>query len=105
MDANKLTTKSQEAFSEAVRRASASGNPQVEPVHLLLALLAQDDGVVPPLLEAVGADRITVRTGAEQLLSRLPSAMGSTVAAPQLSRQSIAVVNAAGAKAKDLGDE
>jgi ATP-dependent Clp protease ATP-binding subunit ClpB len=105
MDANKLTTKSHEALSEAVSRASATGNPQVEPVHLLLALLTQSESIVPELLDAVGADRATVRGSAEELLARLPSAMGSTVSAPQLSRQGIAVLNAAEATAAKLHDE
>src|SRR5664279_2848489 len=52
MDNAKLTTKSQEALSQAVRRAAAGGNAQVEPVHLLLALLEQTDGTAVPLLEA-----------------------------------------------------
>ncbi|HVE25672.1 MAG TPA: Clp protease N-terminal domain-containing protein, partial [Sporichthya sp.] len=77
MDANKLTTRSQEAFSTAVRRASTAGHSQVEPVHLLLALLAQPDGVVRPLLAAVGADPDAIATAAEAMADRLPSASGS----------------------------
>src|SRR5664279_4894351 len=60
MDNAKLTTKSQEALSQAVRRAAAGGNAQVEPVHLLLALLEQTDGTAVPLLEAAGADVASV---------------------------------------------
>jgi ATP-dependent Clp protease ATP-binding subunit ClpB len=41
---DKLTHKSQDALSTAVRRAAADGSPQVEPLHLLLALLEQADG-------------------------------------------------------------
>ena len=43
MDADRLTTKSQEAVSTAVRRAATEGHPEVAPVHLLLALLDQGD--------------------------------------------------------------
>src|SRR6185295_12162327 len=50
----KLTTRSQEAMAEAVRRASTDGHPQVEPAHLLAALLGQVDGVAPALLRAAG---------------------------------------------------
>src|SRR5438094_529340 len=53
---DKLTHKSQDALSTAVRRAAADGSPQVEPLHLLLALLEQADGTTAPLLRAVGAD-------------------------------------------------
>ncbi|MGH3327085.1 MAG: ATP-dependent chaperone ClpB [Streptomycetales bacterium] len=105
MDADKLTTRTQEALSEAVRRASTAGNPYVEPVHLLLALLGQAEGTAIPLLDAVGADRTRVRTGAEELAGRLPSATGSTVSAPQLSRQAYAALTAAGQRARDLGDD
>ena len=45
MDASKLTTKAQEALSAAIRQASSAGNPDVTPVHLLLALLEQPDGI------------------------------------------------------------
>ena len=80
MDADRLTTKSQEAVSTAVRTAAAQGHPEVAPVHLLLALLDQGDGITGPLLSAVGADPKTVRTRAEALLAALPKASGSSVA-------------------------
>ena len=53
---DKLTRKSQDALSAAVRRAAADGNPQVDPLHLLVALIAQTGGTAAPLLRAVGAD-------------------------------------------------
>ncbi|KGM14707.1 hypothetical protein N867_17305, partial [Actinotalea fermentans ATCC 43279 = JCM 9966 = DSM 3133] len=53
----KFTTKSQEAIASALRSATASGNPSLEPVHLLEALLAQAGGVAGALLDAVGVDR------------------------------------------------
>ena len=105
MDADRLTTKSQEAVSTAVRRAAAEGHPEVAPVHLLLALLDQGDGITGPLLSAVGADPRTVRSRAEALLSGLPTASGSSVAAPGLSRSLMAVMNVAQTKAKEVGDD
>ena len=66
MDADRLTTKSQEAVSTAVRTAATQGHPEVAPVHLLLALLDQGDGITGPLLAAVGADPKTVRTRADR---------------------------------------
>ena len=47
---DKLTRKSQEALSVAIRKAAANGNPQVDPLHLLAALLEQSDGTTAPLL-------------------------------------------------------
>jgi ATP-dependent Clp protease ATP-binding subunit ClpB len=86
MDADRLTTKAQEAVSTAVRRAAASGHPEVAPVHVLLALLDQEGGVAAALLAAAGADPAGVRAAAEQQLQQLPTASGSNVAAPGLSR-------------------
>ena len=105
MDADRLTTKSQEAVSTAVRTAAAQGHPEVAPVHLLLALLDQGDGITGPLLSAVGADPRTVRTRAEGLLAALPKASGASVAAPGLSRSLMAVMSVAQTKAKEVGDE
>jgi ATP-dependent Clp protease ATP-binding subunit ClpB len=105
MDSEKLTNKSREALSEAVRRAAAEGHPAVEPVHLLLALLARPDGAAAPLLAAVGADVSDVRRQAEAMVDRLPSAAGATVAAPGLSRPAYAVMTTASARAGELGDE
>jgi len=105
VDADRLTTRSQEAVSTAVRRASAEGHPEVAPVHLLLALLEQSDGIAEPLLTAVGADPTQVRARAEAILAGLPSASGSTVATPQLSRALMAVMSVASHKAKEVGDD
>ncbi len=105
MDTYKLTTKSQEAVAEAIRRAGAEGHPHVEPVHLLLALLGQADGTTVPLLEAVGASASGVRAEAEEIAGRLPRASGATVAAPGLDRPSMQVLTAAAQRASGLGDE
>ena len=105
VDADRLTTKSQEAVSTAVRTAAAQGHPEVAPVHLLLALLDQGDGITGPLLSAVGADPKTVRTRAEGMLAALPKASGASVAAPGLSRSLMAVMSVAQTKAKEVGDE
>jgi ATP-dependent Clp protease ATP-binding subunit ClpB len=105
MDADRLTTKSQEAVSTAVRRAAAEGHPEVAPVHLLLALLDQPEGIAPALLQAVGVDPAAVRARAEQQLAGLPRASGSTVAAPQLSRALLATMTAAQEAAATAQDE
>jgi ATP-dependent Clp protease ATP-binding subunit ClpB len=101
----KLTQKSQEAISAAVRRAAAEGHPQVEPAHLLIALLSQGDGTAAPLLEAVGADWKVVRQRAEEQLDTMPKAAGATVGAPQTSRQLLTVLNTAARRAEQLEDE
>ncbi|MBO1414390.1 ATP-dependent chaperone ClpB [Streptomyces sp. FH025] len=105
MDASKFTTKTQDALSAAIRQAGSVGNPDVKPVHILIALLEQPEGIARPLLEAVGANAARVDAEARRQLAALPSAMGSTVAAPQLARDTIAVLTEAGKRADDLDDQ
>jgi ATP-dependent Clp protease ATP-binding subunit ClpB len=105
MDSFNPTTKTQQAISAAAQAAALAGNPDVGPVHLLGALLAQTDGIAAPLLEAVGADPAAVRAELTQLGNRLPSASGSTVSAPQLSRDALGAINAAQQLATEMGDE
>src|SRR6476619_623368 len=105
MDSFNPTSKAQQAISAAVQAAALAGNPDVGPTHLLGALLAQGDGIAAPLLAAVGADAAAVRGELTQLSNRLPSASGSTVSAPQLSREALAALNAAQQLATEMGDD
>ena len=91
----KLTTKSQEALSAAVQQATAAGNPHVEPAHVLAALTDQPGGVAVGLLEAVGARPDVVAQRARALVAAMPSASGSSVAPPQLSRPALTVMQTA----------
>jgi ATP-dependent Clp protease ATP-binding subunit ClpB len=102
---DKLTRKSQEALSVAIRKAAANGNPQVDPLHLLAALLEQADGTAAPLLRAVGADPALIAKEAADQIDRLPRMHGATTSAPQTSRQLLAVINTAASRARQLGDE
>jgi ATP-dependent Clp protease ATP-binding subunit ClpB len=102
---DKLTRKSQEALSEAVRRATTDGNPHVEPLHLLAALVSQEGGIAAPLLRAVGADPSAVLRSAEGLISRLPKAAGASVSAPDMSRPLLATLATAAKHARELDDE
>src|SRR5580693_5140560 len=102
---DKLTRKSQDALSSAVRRAAADGNPQVDPLHLLVALIAQNGGTTAPLLRAVGADPATVAKNAESQLGRLPRVNGQTASAPEMSRPMLSVINTAVARAREMNDE
>jgi ATP-dependent Clp protease ATP-binding subunit ClpB len=102
---DKLTRKSQEALSAAIRRAASDGNPQVEPVHLLAALLEQADGTARPLLEAAGANMDQVVTEAAALQRKLPQTRGATASAPETSRPLLSVINTAASLAREMGDE
>ena len=105
MDANKFTRRSQEAIGAAIELASSSGNPSVEPVHLLSALLAQPDGIAGALVRAVGVDPASVTPAVDAALRRLPSATGSTVTSPSYARGTILALQAAEKQAESLGDE
>ncbi len=99
----KLTTRSQEALSTAVHRASTDGHPQVEPAHLLDALIAQPDGVAPALLTAAGVDTMAVRRAADRALQAMPATPG-VASSPQLGRATQQALSAAGELARELGD-
>jgi ATP-dependent Clp protease ATP-binding subunit ClpB len=102
---DQLTTKSQEAVSAAVRSAGGAGNPNVEPVHLLRALLAQAEGTTRPLLAAVGVDADQLGREVDALAARLPSASGASVGAPSASGPFYRVLAKAGELAGQMGDE
>ena len=93
-----LTTRSQEALSAAVRRAATAGQAQVEPLHVLAALLAAGeagDDIAAAVLDRVGVDRRALATTVRQSLDALPSALGQTVQSPQLSPATYRVIQAA----------
>ncbi len=99
-----LTTKAQEAFSAATRNAAAAGNPHVEPAHLLLALTDQPDTTTGPLLEASGNSMLAARRAAEAELAKLPSASGSSMTSPTLSRSGLTVIEQARQVMEAMGD-
>ena len=105
MDASKLTTRSQQALAAAIQAAAAAGNPAVDPLHLLDALLEADGGTAVPLLQAVGADPAVVRRRTKEALASLPSAAGQNVATPSYARATLEVLQRAQDLAGELGDE
>jgi hypothetical protein len=82
----KFTTMSQQAIGDAIQSASAAGNPQLEPVHLLASLLTQERGVAVGLLDAVGANAQAIGQQVRAALVALPQASGSSTAQPSASR-------------------
>ena len=104
MDTNKLTTKSRDAVSAALRTALTEGNPYAEPSHLLHALLQVPGNTVAPLLSAAGADPAVVAAAAQGAISKLPSAKGSSVSQPSLSGSFARVLADAEVRAEQLGD-
>ncbi len=100
-----FTNMAQEVISDAVRSASAAGNAQVETLHVLDALLRQQNGVVPSLIKAAGGDVKAIGTAVRNGLVNLPSASGSSTTQAQPSRQLEAVLVQAEQEMKQLGDE
>jgi ATP-dependent Clp protease ATP-binding subunit ClpB len=70
VDTEKLTTKSRDAVSAALRNALTNGNPQAEPSHLLHGLLMVPDNTVGPLLESIGADPASLDAAAQRAIGK-----------------------------------
>ena len=103
--ANKYTQKTQEALQQAQMRASAAGNPEMRPAHVLEALLKQEDGIAAPVLKATGVDPDTVAREAGELISTYPSAQGQNMANPGINRDLQTALQHAQDLAGELGDE
>ena len=103
--AREMTTKAQEAVSSALQAAAAAGNPQVEPIHLLEALIEQREGIALSLLEAVAADVHAIGARTRNALVALPSAQGASAGSAQPSNALLAVVRDAGERAEAGGDQ
>ena len=100
----KFTTKSQEALSAAAMNASTAGNPQVEPAHLLKALMDQREGVAVALLRGTGADPDAVSVQASSAIKALPTTSGGSTQQAQLSRPALQAIQNAKNEADRLGD-
>ncbi|MDR1711084.1 MAG: ATP-dependent chaperone ClpB [Propionibacteriaceae bacterium] len=105
MDTEKLTAKSRDAVTTALRLALTNGNPNAEPVHLLSALLLDPDNTVGALLSAVGTDPEVVKAAAQGAIKKLPSTSGNSVAQPSLSGPFARVLADAETRAQAMGDE
>ncbi|WP_418969593.1 ATP-dependent chaperone ClpB [Alloscardovia omnicolens] len=101
----KFTTMAQEAISSAVQSASAAGNPQVETLHIVDALLTQEQGVVRGLLEAAGADVQSIGAAIRQGLVALPRVSGTTAAQASAARSVEAALVDAQKIMQEMGDE
>src|SRR5436853_5118633 len=100
MQADHFTIKSQEAIAAAREIAAARRNPQVNPNHLLLALLEQEDTLVQPVLHRVGAKVDEVRRGANDALDMLPTVTGEAAAEPHFDDELLATLRRADSEAK-----
>jgi ATP-dependent Clp protease ATP-binding subunit ClpB len=100
---DKLTTKAQAAIQTAQEFAARAGNPQLEPLHLLAALLAESDGVVRPVLEKMGANVGQLTQIVQAELKHLPKSSGGSP--PSIGRELQTVFDNAQAEAEAMKDE
>ena len=101
----KFTTMAQEAVGDAIQSASAAGNAQVETLHVMDALLRQENGVARSLIEAAGGAPKAIGAAVRNALVALPSASGSSTSQPQASRQLTAAIAQAEKEMQQMGDE
>jgi ATP-dependent Clp protease ATP-binding subunit ClpB len=99
---DRLTVKATEALNEAVDLARRTGNPLVYDLHLLMALLNQDEGIVVPILQKLGVSVAQLREAVGREMARYPT---QSNAQPTLSRELNQVFDKAEADAKKLGDD
>ena len=81
----KFTVKSQQAMQQAQARATELGNPEMQPVHLLLALVEDREGVIPAVLEKIGVPTERLESDLHQIEEKLPRVAGAA-AQPGLSQ-------------------
>ena len=105
MDTFTPTTKTNEALQAALQQASALGNPDIRPAHILVALLKQQDSIAYPVLKAAGVEADAVLAKAQALVDSYPKAQGSGIAKPNFNRDCLNAFTAAQELAGELGDE
>jgi ATP-dependent Clp protease ATP-binding subunit ClpB len=104
MDLNRLTVRARAALEGAHAQAVARNHQQIEPVHVLFALLGDPEGVVYPLLHALGVQPKTIRDRADEALDRMPKVYAQGVE-PRFSAAATRMLTAAGDEAESLTDE
>ncbi len=102
---DKFTLKAQECIQRAQKAADQYGHQQIEPEHLLRAILDQKEGVIPPLLGKIGANREHLLQGTDSLLERMPSVSGVGAGQAYISPRSKAVLDRAFQEAEQIKDD
>ncbi|MCK4559677.1 MAG: ATP-dependent chaperone ClpB [Calditrichia bacterium] len=105
MTLEKLTLKAQDAIARAQHIASEYAHQQIEPVHILLALLKDSEGLMPTILKKIGLNLQVVETSFEHEIKKLPKVQGSGVSQLYLSNQSQTMLNQAMKYSDNLKDE
>ncbi len=101
---DKLTVKSQQAMQQAQERATELGNPEIQPVHLLLALIEDREGVIPAVLEKIGVPIERLESDLHGIEEKLPRVAGASTQ-PGVSNALNKVVEQAFREAANFKDE
>jgi len=101
---DKFTLKSQEAIQKASSLANENGQPEVLPIHLLMALVEDREGIIVPLLQKIGVPTEQLVSSARQVIDKLPKVSGAA-SEPSLSSSMQKVLNDASKEAQDFKDE
>src|SRR5215470_10605927 len=101
---DKFTVKAQEAMQRAGELASEHGNPELQPAHLLAALLEDKEGIVPPVLEKIGIGPQSVLSDIYREIEKLPKISGAA-AQPTLSKSANQLLDRAFKEADNFKDE
>ncbi|MFZ1180008.1 MAG: ATP-dependent chaperone ClpB [Herbaspirillum sp.] len=101
---DKLTTKLQEALADAQSQAVGNDNQYIDPLHLVLALLAQDDGGARSLLQRAGVNVTGLTSSLQHAMTRLPKVSGAG-GEVQIGRELAALLNLADKEAQKHGDQ
>src|SRR5687768_2310362 len=105
MQRDRFTVKSQEAVAAAQRLATEARNPELAPAHLLAALLSQEEGLVVPVLQKLGADVAAITARAREAVAGLPTVSGSASPEIRPSQGLLATIQRAEKEMAALGDE
>ncbi len=105
MDLNKFTQKAQQALIQSQQLASDLNHQTIEPAHLLLALLNQDQGVVPAIVTKVAGSPAALREEVKNELDNKPKVFGSGAGQPGMAKSTVDITNAAERYAKGMSDE
>ena len=105
MNVDKMTERVREALNDAFSRALRERNPNVEPEHVLAALLDQAQGIVPGLLSKAGVDLPAFKARVDDALAKLPRLSGTSDVQPQFSGAASRLLVQAGDEATKLTDE
>ncbi|MBU0734910.1 MAG: ATP-dependent chaperone ClpB [Proteobacteria bacterium] len=102
---DKFTLKAQEVIQASQQLAERFGHQQIEPEHLIMAILEQRDGVVPPLLGKIGANQNQLIRSFQSALEKLPKVSGAGYGQAYLSQHAKGVLDRAFSEAKQVKDE